>query len=78
MEDRPSPVISGDTCVFVTVVRDRAMYARLVRDNPNNAGGEFVAFDNIAENLSVTVRYNSFLGSWEYSREAWFVFVHED
>jgi hypothetical protein len=78
MEDRPSPVISGDTCVFVTVVRDHAMYARLVRDNPNNAGGEFVAFDNIAENLSVTVRYNSFLDSWEYSREAWFVFVHED
>lgn len=65
-------------CVFVSVVRDRAMYARLVRDNPNNAGGEFVEFDNLAENLSVTVRYNSFLDSWDCSREAWFVFVHED
>ena len=65
-------------CVFVAVVRDHDMYARLVKDNPNNAGGEFVAFDNLAGNLSVTVRYNSFLDSWDYSREAWFVFVHED
>ena len=65
-------------CVFVTVVRDRGMYSRLVRDNPCNAGAEFVAFDNLAENLSVTRRYNSFLESWDYSREAWFVFLHED
>ena len=65
-------------CVFVAVVRDHDMYARLVKGNPNNAGGEFVAFDNLAENLSVTARYNSFLESWDYSREAWFVFVHED
>ena len=31
-------------CVFVSVVRDRAMDARLVRDNPNNVGGEFVEY----------------------------------
>lgn len=68
----------GATCVFVTVVRDHAMYERLVRDNPNNAGCEFAAFDNLKENLSVTARYNSFLDSWDYSRDAWFVFVHED
>lgn len=65
-------------CVFVTVVRDKALYERLVRDNPNNAGGEFVMFDNLAENLSITARYNSFLDRWDYSRKAWFVFVHED
>ena len=65
-------------CVFVAVVRDHDMYARLVKGNPSNAGGKFVAFDNLAENLSVTARYNSFLDSWDYSREAWFVFVHED
>ena len=78
MGDSPSPGISGETCVFVTVVRDHAMYARLVRDNPNNAGGEFVAFDNLKENLSITARYNSFLDGWDYARQAWFVFVHED
>ena len=38
MENSPSSGISGETCVFVTVVRDHAMYARLLRDNPNNAG----------------------------------------
>ena len=65
-------------CVFVTVVRDREMYDRLVRNNPNNAGAEFVAFDNLAENLPVTRRYNSFLEGWDYSRPAWFVFLHED
>ena len=65
-------------CVFVTVVRDPEMYSRLVRENPNNACGEFVAFDNAAENLPITTRYNSFLDGWDYSRRAWFVFVHED
>ena len=65
-------------CVFVTVVRDKAMYDRLVKGNPNNAGAEFVAFDNLAENLPVTRRYNSFLEGWDYSRPAWFVFLHED
>lgn len=65
-------------CVFVTVVRDRGLYARLVRDNPNNAGATFVAFDNLQENVPVTMRYNSFLDGWDYSRKAWFVFVHED
>ena len=65
-------------CVFVTVVRDKALYERLVRNNPNNANGEFVMFDNLAENLSITTRYNSFLDGWDYSRKAWFVFVHED
>ena len=65
-------------CVFVTVARDHGMYGRLVKANPNNAGGEFVMFDNLAENLPVTVRYNSFLDGWDYSRKAWFIFVHED
>ena len=65
-------------CVFITVVRDHALYGRLVRENPHNAGGAFVAFDNRTENLSVTVRYNAFLDGWDYSRKAWFIFVHED
>ena len=71
-----SPDCSG--CVFVTVVRDHTMYGRLVTGNPHNAGGTFVMFDNLAENLPVTVRYNSFLDTWDYSRQAWFIFVHED
>ena len=34
------------------------------------AGAEFVAFDNLAENMSITRRYNSFLDGWDYSRKA--------
>ena len=49
-------------CVFVTVVRDHELYRRLVSGNSNNAGGEFVAFDNLVENMSVTRRY-------KYSRD---------
>lgn len=64
--------------VYISVVRDFAMYNRLVRNNPSNAGAEFVAFDNNVENKTIPVRYNSFLNSYDYSKEAWFVFCHED
>lgn len=64
--------------VYISVVRDFAMYDRLVRNNPSNAGAEFVAFDNNVENKTIPVRYNSFLNSYDYSKEAWFVFCHED
>ena len=64
--------------IFISVIRDFAMYDRLVRNNPNNAGAEFVAFDNNVENKTIPVRYNSFLNSYDYSKEAWFVFCHED
>lgn len=54
------------------------MYDRLVRNNPNNVGAMFVVFDNNVENKTIPVRYNSFLESYDYSKEAWFVFCHED
>lgn len=68
----------SDSLYIVSVVRDFAMYDRLVRNNPNNAGAEFLPFDNNAENKTIPVRYNSFLNSYDYSKEAWFVFCHED
>lgn len=64
--------------VFICVVRDFAIYDKLVRNNPNNTGAKFVTFDNNAENKTIPVRYNSFLDSYDYSNEAWFVFCHED
>lgn len=68
----------SDALCIVSVVRDFEMYDRLVRNNPNNAGAEFLPFDNNAENKTIPVRYNSFLNSYDYSKEAWFVFCHED
>ena len=54
------------------------MYDRLVKNNPFNQGAEFVVFDNNQENLSISARYNSFLDSYDYANEAWFIFCHED
>lgn len=64
--------------IFVSVVRDFALYERLVRGNPNNEGAGFVPFDNLAENRTIPSRYNEFLDTYDYSRDAWFVFCHED
>ena len=63
---------------FVSVVRDSQMYDRLVRNNPNNAGAKFVVYDNSVENSTIPSRYNSFIGSFDYSNPDWFVFCHED
>lgn len=70
--------IGCGNCVFISVVRDFPLYERLVRRNPVNAGGRFVALDNRTENLSITSRYNSVLDGWDYGTETWFVFLHED
>lgn len=64
--------------IFISVVRDFGMYDRLVRQNRWNAGGTFVTFDNRKENKGVAERYNSFLDTYDFSDDAWFVFCHED
>lgn len=64
--------------IFISVVRDFLMYKRLVKENKNNGGAYFVMYDNNIENKSVTVRYNEFLNSYDFTNEAWFVFCHED
>ena len=63
---------------MISVVRNFEMYNRLVKNNPFNKGAKFIAFDNNKENLGISARYNSFLDSYDYSKEAWFVFCHED
>ena len=63
---------------FVSTVRDFAMYDKLVRNNPHNAGARFVAFDNAVENKTIPERYNAFLDSFDYSSPDWLVFCHED
>lgn len=64
--------------IFVSVVRDFAMYERLVRGNPCNAAAEFVAFDNRTDNRTIPERYNSFLDGRGGDEDVWYVFVHED
>ena len=62
----------------ISVVRDYAMYKNCVSDNSNCAGMRLVALDNSESNLPVSVRYNQFLDKYDYSKETWFLFCHED
>ncbi len=61
----------------VSVVRDKACYARCVRENPHLAGATFVAYDNTQENRPIPQRYNAFLESLPEETE-WIFFAHED
>jgi len=63
---------------IISVVRDFEMYDRLVRNNPFNQGATFWPVDNREKNDGVSVGYNEFLDGYDYSKEDWFVFCHED
>lgn len=64
--------------VYVSVVRDFAMYGRCVRDNPCTAGGVLVPVDNRARNDGVPACYNRALDARPADEDAWYVFCHED
>ncbi|MFI3291140.1 MAG: hypothetical protein R3Y46_04570 [Opitutales bacterium] len=63
---------------IISVVRNFEMYNRLVKNNKNNKGADFVAFDNNQENKYISIRYNEFLNNYDYTKPDWFVFCHED
>lgn len=67
-----------DKLAVVTVVRDYAMYNRLVKNNDGFQSAVFYDIDNSVENKNISIRYNEFLDSYDFNREAWFVFCHED
>ena len=64
--------------VFISVVRDFAMYDKCVRNNPNCAKAEFISVDNREKNEGIPIGYNHFLDSRPIDEEAWYVFCHED
>lgn len=64
--------------IFISVVRNEKMYHDFVTHNPYNKGGEFIAYDNNKENITIPKRYNHFLNNYDYSKPDWFVFCHED
>ena len=67
-----------DGIVYITVVRDFSMYSRCLQENANMYGARRVVFDNREKNEPITVLYNRFLDSYDYTMPAWFVFCHED
>lgn len=67
--------------VFISVDNNPELYDKCVRKNSfvtNISDVEIVGFDNTKDNKFISVRYNEFLNSWDYSKEAWFVFCHND
>lgn len=64
--------------VLVSVVRDFAMHAKCIAENPNCRGCEIVALDNREQNDGIGVCYNRFLASRPSDENAWYVFCHED
>ena len=64
--------------VFVSVVRDYAFYDRFFTNNPAVNRYVLNPIDNRSENLHITTRYNRFLDSYDFGKDAWFVFCHED
>lgn len=63
----------------ISVVRNFNMYNRLVRNNLYyNKDTVFTVFDNNEENKYISVRYNEFLKNYDYSKDDWFIFCHED
>ena len=63
---------------IISVVRDEALYRRLVAENPMLVGCKKHMLDNREENLGIPTRYNQFLGAYDYERPAWLIFCHED
>lgn len=64
---------------IISVVRNFDMYNKLVFNNQfYGDDANFACFDNNKENKYISVRYNEFLKNYDYSKEDWFVFCHED
>lgn len=63
----------------ISVVRDFCFYEKVVLHNPYyDSKADFITIDNRVENLGIAQRYNQFLNSYDYCKEDWFIFCHED
>ena len=77
----PNLTKSNEKICMISVVKDYHMYDKYVRNNPfvkNQNNIECFDYDNRNENMPISVRYNQFLNSYDFSKPAWFVFCHTD
>lgn len=74
----PGRIAPATPVRFVSVVRDFAMYARCLGNNPALKGCTLVPVDNTRLNEPIPVCYNRFLDSPEGRKDGWIVFCHED
>lgn len=64
--------------VDICVSRDAGLYANCIADNRHVGCFVHVKLDNCQTNDPIPVRYNRFLDEYDYAKESWFVFCHED
>ena len=66
---------------FISVVNDYNLYDKYVKNNKYIKmikNTKLVDFDNTKTNEYISVRYNEFLNSYDYGKESWFIFCHQD
>ena len=64
--------------VAICVSRDAGLYAKCIADNCHFWRCNHARLDNSKQNEPIPVCYNRFLNEYDYSKESWFVFCHED
>lgn len=64
--------------VCIVAVRNRDRFRQCFEENDFVQNLSCVQVDNSVENQPIPIRYNDFLDSYDYSKPAWFAFVHED
>jgi 2-polyprenyl-3-methyl-5-hydroxy-6-metoxy-1,4-benzoquinol methylase len=67
--------------IYISVNNNDKLYDMCVRENTfvkGNPNIETAALDNTKENQFISKRYNQFLDSWDYGKDAWFILCHND
>ena len=72
---------SDSTVKLISVVNDDSIYEAYFKKNPfisNNKNVESIILDNTKQNEPISKKYNRFLETYDYKKEAWFIFCHPD
>lgn len=77
-EGNSNPENDATRVILISVVRDLMMYNRCLVSNRFLKRCILRKSDNSSENIPIPIRYNHFFESYDFSRESWFVFCHED
>lgn len=68
----------GKKIKLISPVIDYDMYNKVIKNNKFTKNFELLDIDNRKENNFISKCYNTFLNSYDYSKDSWFVFCHED
>ena len=63
---------------IISVMHDMEMYNHCIMQNTFVNQHTLCPLDNRAENKGIPIRYNQFLGTYDFTYSSWLVFCHED